>query len=74
MRRANFSLALAIVVLVIGIVQWVRPFSAAPINPILIVVAALLLIARYTVARQRAKRARMLDEVPKHPLGLSDDE
>lgn len=74
MRRANFSLALAIVVLVIGVVQWVRPFSAAPINPILIVVAALLLIARYTIARQREKRARMLDQVPKRPLGLSDDE
>jgi hypothetical protein len=32
MRRANFSLALAVILLVIGIVQWVRPFSAAPVS------------------------------------------
>lgn len=73
MRRANFSLALAAILLVIGIVQWVRPFSAAPVNPLLIVIAALLLIARYALARQRQKRAEMLEKIPEHPLGLSDD-
>jgi hypothetical protein len=73
MRRANFSLALAVILLVVGVVQWIRPFSAAPVNPLLLVIAALLLIARYLVARQRQKREEILDSVPKRPLGLSDD-
>ena len=74
MRRANFSLVLAVIVIAIGIVQWVRPFSAAPVNPFLIIIAGLLLVARYAAARQRAKRAEMLAKVPEHPLGLSDEE
>jgi hypothetical protein len=74
MRRANFSLALAVVLLVIGILQWVRPFSAAPVSPVLLVIAALLLMARYALARQRMKREQMLDQIPKHPLGISDDD
>jgi hypothetical protein len=73
MRRANFSLALAVILLVVGVIQWIRPFSAAPVNPLLLVIAALLLIARYLVARQRQKREEILDSVPKRPLGLSDD-
>jgi hypothetical protein len=44
-----------------------------PGKSVLLVIAALLLMARYAVARQRLKREQMLDSVPKHPLGLSDD-
>jgi hypothetical protein len=74
MYRPSFSLALAIVLLIVGVLQWVRPFSAAPINPLLIILAAVLLGARYLAVRQRQKRAEILKQVPKHPLGLSEND
>jgi drug/metabolite transporter (DMT)-like permease len=73
MYRPSFSLALAIVLLFVGVLQLVRPFSAAPINPVLIIIAAVLLVARYLALRQRQKRAEILKRVPKHPLGISEN-
>jgi hypothetical protein len=74
MVRSSWSLILASILLVFGIVQWVRPFSAAPVNPKLMILAALLLFLRYGAARQHQKRQEMLNAVPKHPLGITDDE
>jgi hypothetical protein len=74
MRGLNLSLALAVVLFVLGVVQMVKPFSAAPVNPYLMLVAAVLLAARYFAVRQRIRRDQLLRSVPKHPLGLSDED
>ena len=74
MRGLNISLALAVVLFVLGVVQMVKPFSAAPVNPVLMMVAAVLLLARYAAVRQRQKREQMLRSVSKHPLGLDGEE
>ncbi len=74
MIRSAWSLILASILLVAGIVQWVRPFSAAPVNPKLMILAAVLLFLRYGAVRQHQKRQEMLNSVPKHPLGISDDD
>lgn len=74
MRGLNLSLALALVLFVLGVVQMVKPFSAAPVNPYLMLVAAVLLAARYFAVRQRMRRDELLRNVPKHPLGLDMDE
>lgn len=74
MIRSAWSLILASILLIIGIVQWIRPFSAAPVNPKLLIVAALLLFLRYATVRQHQKRQQMLDAVPKHPLRLSEED
>ena len=72
MARSAWSLILAGIILCLGILQWIRPFSAAPIDPRLLILAAVLLFLRYFAVRQREKRRELLDAVPKHPLGLSD--
>ena len=74
MVRSAWSLILALILLVAGIVQWVRPFSAAPVNPKLMILAAVLLLLRYAAVRQHRKRQELLNAVPKHPLGISDDQ
>jgi hypothetical protein len=73
MLSTNLSLILAAILLILAIVQMVRPFSGAPVNPVLLVIASLLLMARYAVVRQQRKRKELLDKVPRHPLGISDD-
>lgn len=67
-------MALALVLFVLGVVQMVKPFSAAPVNPYLMLVAAVLLAARYFAVRQRMRRDELLRNVPKHPLGLDSDD
>ncbi len=74
MYRPSFSLALAIVLLCVGVLQMVRPFSAAPVNPVLLIIAAALLMVRYFALRQRQHRAEIMKDVPKRPLGIGDDE
>ena len=73
MVRAALTLTLAIILLCLGIAQIVRPFSGAAINPVLLIIAALLLFLRYGLVRQREKRLRLMKGVPKRPLGLSDE-
>ena len=70
---SGFTLVLAAVLLFLGVVQMIKPFSGAPINPLALIAAALLLFVRYGLVRQRQRRMAMLDKVPKKPLGLSDD-
>jgi uncharacterized membrane protein len=70
---SGFTLVLAAVLLCLGVVQMIKPFSGAPINPLALIAAALLLFVRYGLVRQRQRRMAMLDKVPKKPLGLSDD-
>jgi hypothetical protein len=72
MIRSTWSLILGAILLAVGILQWVRPFSSAPVNPKLMILAAVLLFLRYGAVRQRQKRLELLNAVPKHPLGLSD--
>lgn len=74
MQRPNLSITLAVVLLVMGVIQWIRPFSGARLHPGLLILAAALLLARWAAVRQRRKRLELLNQVPKHPLGLSGDE
>ncbi len=74
MLSSRVTLVLAAVVVCLGVVQMVHPFSGAPFNPILLILIGLLLFARYGMARQRQKRIEMMNEVKDHPLGLVDDE
>jgi hypothetical protein len=68
------TLVLAAIVLCLGIVQMVRPFSRAPFNPVLMMIVAVLLFVRYGIARQRQKRIEVMRGVPKRPLGLGEDQ
>jgi predicted Na+-dependent transporter len=74
MLRSAFTLTLAVVLLSFGIVQMIRPFSGAPIKPLLLIIAALLLFLRYGLVVQRQKRLELMKAVRKRPLGLSDDD
>ena len=74
MIRSAWSLILAAILLVLGIWQWVRPFSSAPVNPKLMILAAILLFLRYGAVRQRQRRMEMLNQVAKRPLGLDGEE
>jgi hypothetical protein len=74
MLRARLTLTLAVIILCLGIAQMVRPFSSAPINPVILILVAMLLFLRYGLVRQRQKRLELMKGIPKRPLGLSDDE
>ena len=74
MLSSRLTLVLAAIVVCLGVVQMVRPFSGAPFNPVLLILIGLLLFARYGMARQRQKRIELMKRVPKRPLGLGDDE
>jgi len=73
--RINMTAALAVIALAIAIAEFVGPAGLRNIriSPTVLVIAALLLAARYGVKRQAKKREEILKEVPRHPLGLSDD-
>ncbi len=73
MLRDTFTLTLAAILLCLGIAQMVRPFSGAPINPLLLIAAAGLLFLRFALVRQRQKRLELMKGVSKRPLGISDD-
>jgi len=66
---------LAVIALVLAIAQFVAPFGPRVfrISPGILVIAALLLAARYGAHRQAKKRDEILKAVPRRPLGLSDD-
>jgi hypothetical protein len=63
--RDDLTLVLGIVVLILAIVFHLRPGF--------LIVIALLLALRYGTILQKRKRAEILREVPRRPLGLSDD-
>jgi hypothetical protein len=73
--RLNLTVVLGIVVVVLALVRFIRPFGGRGFEislPVLIVVLALV-GARYAARRQVGKREQMLKAVPRRPLGLADD-
>jgi hypothetical protein len=68
----NLLLVLAAVALALAIVQEVHPIGFR-IQPGVMIVVALLLTLRWALRRQRQKRADILKDVPRRPLGLSDE-
>jgi hypothetical protein len=60
----------ALVALALAVFAWVRP---GRISPAALLVIAALLGLRYAARRQAHKREQMLKEVPRRPLGLSDE-
>lgn len=62
-----------VVTLALGFFELTRPADTRRLPlPIVFVVAALF-AARLALRRQARKRAQILKEVPKRPLGLNDD-
>jgi hypothetical protein len=70
----NTTVVLAVIVLALGVVQWIHPLPGlARVNPGVSFIVAALLLARYAARRQALRRMKILDAVPRRPLGLSDD-
>jgi len=69
MLRYNFGLVIALAAGALAIVQWIRPVMPR-VSPEILVFIAILGGIRYAVQRQARKRRRMIDDVPKRPLGL----
>jgi hypothetical protein len=63
--RESLTLVLGVVALILAIVFRLRPSF--------LIVIALLLALRYATILQKRKRAQILREVPRRPLGLSDE-
>jgi hypothetical protein len=70
--REHLPLALAVAALGLAIAQRIHPFGNR-IPPGILIVVALLFILRYAMQRQLRKRNKLLNEVPRRPLGISDD-
>lgn len=71
--RQNLSIVLAAVALAAALVQMIHPFGTL-IHPGLMFIVAVLLGLRWLVQREaRRRRAAILQDVPEHPLGISDD-
>lgn len=66
-------LALGLTALILGVVSFVYPFGPK-FNPLLLFLLAALLGLRLVVRRQQIKRARLLREVPRRPLGIGGDD
>lgn len=75
MLSSNLTLVIAVILVVVGMAEFVHPFGPAFLrtNPILVVILGALLAARHAAHSAARKRQKMLDEVPEKPLGLSDD-
>ena len=75
MSYARVTLLVGVALVVIGMAQFVRPFGPPMLrnSPILVIIVGALFMARYAARAVALKRRQMIDEVPKHPLGLSDD-
>ena len=73
--RLNLTVALALIAAGLAVVQFanVGP-RLGGVSPVLLVLVAALLGARYAVKRQKEKRAELLKSVPRRPLGISEDE
>lgn len=70
--REHLPLVLAVAALGLAIAQKIHPFGNR-IPPGILIVVALLFILRYAMQRQLRKRNKLLNEVPRRPLGISDD-
>ena len=70
--REHLPLALAAAALGLAIAQKIHPFGNR-VPPGILVLVALLFTLRYAMQRQLRKRNRLLNEVPRRPLGISDD-
>lgn len=67
------SLVVAILFLGLGIAEFVRPFGPPFLrNAPVLIIAGLLLAARYGAGASARRRQKMLNDVPRRPLGLSD--
>ncbi len=64
--RESLTLVLGVTALILAIVFHLRIGF--------LIVIALLLGLRYATILQKRKRQEILREVPRHPLGLSDDD
>ena len=73
--RDRLADVLAIIAFCLAVLQLTYPsaLGGTRISPVLLITLALLVAARRAVRRQVKKRAEMLKEVPKRPLGLSDE-
>ncbi len=69
--RGNFTLALAVVALLLAIVQMIHPIGFN-IHPWMLMVVALLLALRHVMRRQKLNRDAILKDVPPKPLGIED--
>jgi len=70
--RDNMPIVLAAGAVGLALAQWIHPFGNR-VPPGVLIVVALLSLLRYFMRKQLQKRNRMVDEVPEHPLGLSDN-
>ncbi len=68
--RSNFTIVLTVVALALVIYQMVQ----RNLSPWYLIVLLLLFGGRYFARQQVRKRAQIRNEVPRHPLGLSEDE
>lgn len=66
-------IALGATALILGIVSFFYPFGPR-FNPMLLFLVAALLGLRILVRRQQIRRAKLLKEVPRRPLGIGDEE
>lgn len=75
MLSSRFTLVIAVALIAIGATEMVRPFGPPIISrmPILVLLLGVLLAARYGAHAVAKQRTQIVSEVPKHPLGLSDD-
>jgi hypothetical protein len=70
--REHLPLALAVAALGLAIAQKIHPFGNR-VPPAILIVAALLGVLRYAMQKQLQRRNKMLNDVPRRPLGISDD-
>ena len=70
--RDYLPLFLGAIAIGIAVAQKVHPFGN-PVPPSVLIVIAALLVLRFVLQKQLQKRNKLLKQVPRHPLGLSDD-
>lgn len=68
--RSNLTVVLTVVALALVIYQMVQRH----LSPWYLIVLLLLFAGRYFARQPVRKREQILKEVPRHPLGLSEDE
>ena len=71
--RTQFALVMALLVLGLAIFEYANPSRQNRIGPGTLLVISLLLGLRFVFVRQAEKRSNMAKEVPRRPLGLSDE-
>ncbi len=69
--REYMPLVLAAIAIGIAIAQAIHPFGNR-VPPAVLIVVALLCVLRWVLRKQLRRGNRMLQDVPEHPLGLSE--